>query len=793
MLKNYFKIAWRNLVRDRQFTFLNLAGFSTGLACALLIWLWTRDEMKMDKWNQNDSRLYQVMQNMRQDDKTVTMEYTAGPLAKALASEMPEIEYASSVIPAYWFSNSGIITYNDTRLKAGGQFVSKDYFKMFTCHFLQGDANTALSDKRSIAISDELAMKLFRTTENVIGKTIEWAQAEFNGSYLITGIFEKNPSSQYDKFDLLFNFDLFVEKRQGMLSWGNSDPSTFVLLKKGADINEFNRKIKDFISKKTKEKESKTYFARRFSDKYLYGQYQNGVQAGGRITYVKLFSFIALFILVVACINFMNLSTAKATRRIKEVGVQKVVGARRSTLILQYLSESVFMSFLSLVLAIILMALLLPAFNNITGKTLTLDMSVSMVFAVIGITFVTGLFAGSYPAFYISSFKPALVLKGKLKTSVGELWMRKGLVVFQFTLSVMAIIAVMVVYRQVQYIQSKNLGYNRDHLIHFELPLEMDSAKLSAAVSFINEIKAVPGVVSAGSYAHNLTGDHGGIGGFQWPGKDPTRDIEFANLEVGSGFLETVGIKIKEGRNFSPDERAGNEIVFNESAIKEMRLNDPVGKTVKFWDRQRKIVGVAEDFNFESLYQPVKPCFFQVYPIGPNAVVRIQAGTEKQTIEKIKELYTDFSKGLVFDYRFMDEDYRTLYESENRVAVLSKYFAGLAILISCLGLFGLAAFTAQRRRKEIGIRKVVGASVSNVVTMLSTDFLKLVLISVLIAFPLAGWFMNDWLRNFAYRIHIGPAVFIIAGLFIILITLITISFQSIKAAIANPVKSLRTE
>jgi ABC-type antimicrobial peptide transport system permease subunit len=794
MLRNYFKIAWRNLVKDRQFTFLNLVGFSTGLACALLIWLWTRDEMKMDKWNQNDSHLYQVMQNMRQDDKIVTMEYTAGLLAKALATEVPEVEYASSVIPAYWFSNSGIITYKDQRLKAGGQFVSKDYVKIFTCHFLQGDGNTALSDKHSIAISDELAIKLFHTTQNVIGKSIEWAQAEFNGSYVINGIFEKNPSNQYDKFDLLFSFDLFVEKRPGMLSWGNSDPSTFVLLKKGTDINEFNRKIKNFINGKTKSEEAKTYFARRFSDKYLYGQYKNGVQAGGRITYVKLFSFIALFILVIACINFMNLSTAKATRRIKEVGVRKVVGARRGILILQYLGESVLVSFLSLVLAIILMVTLLPAFNSITGKTLTMAMGFSTVLAVIAITFVTGLFAGSYPALYISAFKPALVLKGKLKTSMGELWVRKGLVVFQFTLSVMAIVAVLVVYRQVQYIQSKDVGYNRDHLIHFEMPLEMDSAKLSAAVSFINEIKTIPGVISAGSYAHNLTGDHGGIGGFQWPGKDPARgNIDFANLEVGSGFLETTGIKIKEGRYFSPDNRAGKEIVFNESAIKEMGLKDPIGKTVKFWDQQRQIVGVAEDFNFESLYQPVKPCFFQVYPVGPNAVVRIQAGTEKQTIEKIKQLYAGFTKGLVFDYRFMDEDYQAMYESENRVAVMSKYCAGLAILISCLGLFGLAAFTAQRRQKEIGIRKIVGASSSHVVMMLSKDFLKLVLIAVLIAFPLAGWVMNDWLHNFAYRISVGAGVFVLAGASIVLITLFTISFQSIKAAIANPVKSLRTE
>jgi putative ABC transport system permease protein len=324
--------------------------------------------------------------------------------------------------------------------------------------------------------------------------------------------------------------------------------------------------------------------------------------------------------------------------------------------------------------------------------------------------------------------------------------------------------------------------------------LEMDSVKLARAASFVEELKNIPGVISAGSYAHNLTGDHGGIGGFQWPGKDPaTEDIDFANLEVGKGFLETVGIKMKEGHYFSSDERAQSEIVFNESAIANMGLKDPVGKTVKFWDRQRVIVGVAADFNFESLYQPVKPCFFQLYPVAPNAVARIKPGMENQTIEKIRKLYAGFWGGLIFDYRFMDEDYQALYESENRVARLSRYFAGLAILISCLGLFGLAAFTAQRRQKEIGIRKVVGASVANILTMLSTGFLKLVLLAVLLAFPLGWWIMNNWLSNFAYHTRLDFGIFVIAGVSIILITLLTISVQSVKAAMVNPVKSLRSE
>jgi ABC-type antimicrobial peptide transport system permease subunit len=451
------------------------------------------------------------------------------------------------------------------------------------------------------------------------------------------------------------------------------------------------------------------------------------------------------------------------------------------------------LTFLSLILAIVLVIVLLPQFNNITGKHITLSINGALIFSIAAITLVTGLVAGSYPALYLSGFKPAAVLKGKLKTSVGELWVRKGLVVFQFTLSVVFIVSVLVVYRQTSFIQSKNLGYSRDNIIHFEIPLEFDSVKLKLAANFVGELKTIPGVVNVSSYYHNLTGDHGAIGGFQWPGKDPSNEIEFANLEVGYNFIETLGMQVKEGRTFSPNDNAHNEIIFNEAAIESMGLKDPIGKTVKFWDQQRKIVGVVKNFNFESLYQTVKPCFFQVYPIMPNVMVKIKGGTERQTIAQVQKIFLAYNKGVPFDYQFLDENYNALYESERRVGVLSRYFAGLAIIISCLGLFGLAAFTAQRRQKEIGIRKVVGATVTNVVFMLSKDFLQLILIAVFVAFPLAWWTTSQWLNSFAYRISIGVDIFLVAGVSTILITLVTISYQAIRAAVANPVKSLRTE
>ncbi|HVM88071.1 MAG TPA: FtsX-like permease family protein [Puia sp.] len=793
MLQNYLKIAWRNLIKDRQFTFLNLVGLSTGLACAIFIWLWVTDELSVDHYNEKDKQLYEIMQNIKHDGIIETTTNTAGLLANALAKAMPEVENSATVVLASWFDNDGIITSGDKRIKARRQFVSQHYFDVFTCPFITGDKNKILSDKHSIAISDVLANKLFHSASDAVGKNLFWSDGEFTGSYQIAAVFKANPVNATNQFDMIFNFDLFVEKRPGMKDWGNSDPSTFVILKKGTNIDQFNAKIKNFVTQQGKE-DTKDLFAIKFSDKYLHDVFKDGKQTGsGRIVYVKLFTIIGIFILVIACINFMNLSTAKASHRIKEVGIKKVVGARRGSLVLQYLGESVFLSFLSLILSIVLITLLLPAFNQITGKVLNFKLDTTLIIPVLSITLLTGLIAGSYPALYISGFSPALILKGKLKTSIGEIWVRKGLVVFQFTLSVIAIVAVSIVYKQIDYIQSKNLGYSRDNVINFEIPLEFDSLKLVAAESFVNEIRSLPGVVSAGSHSHDLNGNHGGIGGFTWPGKNPTQNLEFANLEVGYGFIQTVGIQMKEGKGFSDDNRSFKEIIFNEAAIKTMGLQNPIGKTVSFWGQPHVIVGVAKDFNFESLYNPIKPCFFQDFPIGPSIVIKIKAGTEKQTIERIKTVFTSFSKGLSFDYRFMDEDYAALYKAENRVSVLSRYFAGLAILISCLGLFGLAAFTAQRRQKEIGIRKVVGATVGNVAMMLSKDFITMVLIAMLIGFPVVWWIMHDWLQGFAYRVNISPLVFVLTAFFVLMITLLTIGFQSIKAALANPVKSLRSE
>lgn len=792
MLKAYLKIAWRNLVKDRQFTLLNLLGLSVGLACALMIGLWIADELQMERYNAKDAQLYQVMANFKGDNEVHTGTGTPGIMAAALRWEIPEIEDASSVLPASWFGNGGVAGYADKKLQARPQYADSNFFALFSCPWLQGDKDQLFGDKQGVAISSAFAARLFGADRDVIGKRIHYDHFDFSGDFVVRGVFQANPANAIEQFDLLFNYAVVLEKRTALQDWTSSDPNTFVLVRPGTNITALNKKIAQFWTRKA-GKPSPDIFLTRFSDRYLYNHYENGVQSGGRITYVRVFTILAIFILVIACINFMNLSTAKAAYRGREVGIKKVVGASRATLVMQYLGESVLLSLLSLAGALLLIWLLLPAFDTITGKTLGLHLPPGVWASAVGVAVVTGLLAGSYPAFYLSGFRPVAVLKGTIRTSLGELWARKGLVVFQFTLSVIFIAGVLVIYRQISYIQNRDLGYNRQDVIHFEIPFSMDSAKTAAAVAFVNELKTLPGVVNAGSYAHNLLGDHGDIDGFQWAGKDPSLNIHFANLEVGYNFLETVGIKLVAGRYYSPNANVDHEIILNQAAIKAMGLKNPIGTVVKFWDQKREIVGVAADFNFESLYQQVKPAFFWIYPVGPSVMVRLRSGSEEQAIAGIRAVYKRFNPGMPFEYMYLNDDYTHWYASEIRAGELSKYFAGLAIIISCLGLFGLAAFTAQKRKKEISIRKVVGASTTRIAYLLSREFLVLVGVSILIAFPVVYVGMHRWLDEFAYRARIGVDIFVFTALTAFVITLLTISFQAVRAALANPAKALRSE
>jgi predicted permease len=794
MLKNYLKLAWRNLLKDRQFTILNLVGLSTGLACTLLIYLWVADELKVDKFHDKDGRLFQVMANQKNAGEVRTIQETPSLLADALAKDMPEVEYATASINTMG-ERTVTLSAGDNKIRAVGQYAGKDYFNVFSWHLIEGNKDQVLADKSSIVISKGLAMKLFHTTENVVGRVVAWQQFQH---YTVSGVFEDIPANSSIQFDAVLPFDLFLDANPDEKIWSNSDPHTYVVLKKGTDIDLFNRKIAGYLRSKVKNT-STIFFARPFSDGYLYGTYENGVQSGGRIEYVRLFSIIALFILVIGCINFMNLSTARGARRMKEVGIKKVVGASRQTLILQYLGESMLMAFLSLGLAMLLVRSLLPMFNEITGKALDLHLTPGMFIVVFGITLFTGLMAGSYPALYLSGFNPVTVLKGKIQHWAGELWIRRGLVIFQFTLSVMFIVSVIVVYRQITFIQNKNKGFNKDNVISFNvegLSQNNMQAFLAGVQDLLSRVKKMPGVVNASSMDHeSIIGDYGSTSDISWPGKEAGNDVSFSNIGINYGMIETLGMEIVNGRSFSRALSSdSSEIIFNEAAIRQMKLKDPIGKVVRMWGQDRRIAGVVKDFHYETLHENVKPFAFRLEPLMTYCIIaRIEANEEKETIGQIRALYQKYAPAFVFDYKFLEQDYQAQYVAEKRVAVLSRYFTGLAILISCLGLFGLATFTAQRRQKEIGIRKVIGASVRNVVVMLSRELLQLVLIAIVIAFPLAWWVMNHWLDGFAYRIHMGGDVFLVAGISTILITMCTIGYQAIRAAVANPVRSLRSE
>ncbi|MCG2613513.1 ABC transporter permease [Terrimonas sp. NA20] len=800
MPASYLKLFRRNLLKERQFSILNIAGLSTGLACALFIFMWVSSEKEVDRFNENDNRLFLVMKNFTNADGSIrTMETTQGMLAKSVAEELPEVEYSVSVKS----DGTGIIGAGDKNLTARASFAGRDFLKVFSYKILAGNKETMLTGTAGILLSANMAKALFDGSGNIIGQTINWNRGnEFSGLYTVAGIFEQPPTGSTDQFDILFSYDLYTQKKaEDVADWSSNSMRTFLLLKNGTDTKAFNDKIRDYtrnkliaLHGKNDEKINKegSIFLQRYSDRYLYNHFENGKQNGGRIQYVNLFSLIAVFILLIACVNFMNLSTARASARMKEIGVRKLMGASRSGLILRFMTESVLMSIFSLLIAIGLVFVFLEPFNNITGKQLSFPVNIQFFISIFCTAFLTGITAGSYPAIFLSGFKPVRVLKGKLSTSLTESRVRKGLVVFQFTVSAVMIISVLVVNMQMKLIQEKNLGYSKDNIIRFSGMGKLRKEGLSA---FITEVQKIPGVIGVSSMSGTTTGRFSQSGSrIEWPGKTEGKGIEFDGLDLGSGMMELLDLTIKEGRSFSTDHTSDtNSIIFNETAIAAMKLENPIGKTVNVWGKPKQIIGIVKDFQFESMYKKVNPFFLRYVPNNNMVYVKINAGQERKSLAAIGTFYKQYNMGLPFEYRFLDEDYDLLYATEDRISTLSRYFAGIVIIISCLGLLGLAAFTAARRRAEIGVRKVIGASVTDIVVMLSADFLKLVVIAILIASPFAWWIMHSWLQNFSYRVDMNVGIYLIAALLIIILSLITTASQAIRAAVANPVKALRSE
>lgn len=793
-MRNYLKTAWRHFCKHPRFSLLNLAGLSAGLACVFLIGCWISHETLTDHFNPHNDQLFQVMKNNTTPEGITTTEHTPGMLAATLLQEMPEVEKAVAVVPPSK-DKQGIISYSGKDLKAGPAFLSEQFFEVFSFPVIQGNKANLFNGINEVALSEEMANKLFASSD-CVGRAVEFAHKDFSGTYLVSAVF-RNPFRSTMKLDIAFNYSLYLLKNQKLLNWGNSDPSTFVLLKDGANPRNFNDKIKGLVQQKRKDATA-TLFVQQYSSRYLHNVYENGQPAGGRIEYVRLFGVIAVFILLIACINFINLSTAKNAASIKEAGLKKIIGASREVLILQYLSDAILMAVLAMIIGIVITWLLLPQLSMITGAKIELPSSAGYIVASFAIALLTGLAAGIYPAIYLSSFKPAVVLSGSIKRSATESGIRKGLMVFQFALSVFFIIGVSVVWQQLKLIQTKDLGYQREQLIYFDmagLPASKDTGNLKPAPkNFLPELKKIPGVVDAASFGHNITNRDGGTTDLQWPGKDPDEKISFTDIAVGYRFIETAGIRMQEGRPY--DESYGTDqggIIFNQAAIGAMNMKDPIGKVVKLWGKEKTIIGVVKNFNFQSLHEKLKPCFLDLVVGGraSKVMARIDKQNTAGTIAAIDALFRREQNGLAFDYTFLNDDYEAMYATENSMLALAKYFTFLAILISCLGLLGYTAFMARQKQKEIGIRKVAGASVIDILKLLAMEFLKPVFLGLLIAFPVGCWLMNNWLAGFAYRVNMGPGVFILAGVIILLIMLFSIGGQLIRAATVSPAQSLK--
>ena len=785
MFRHNIKITFRNIQRNTSSFLINLIGLSTGLACVLLLFLWVMDEWKIDKFHALDNRLYQVFEHHDYDGDIFTTNSTAWPLYEALNNEMPEVEYAAVATPPYWFSGMNLFS-EDKSIRATGQYVGEDYFKLFSFPLLHGDKQTVLSDKSSIILSENVARNLFGSPEAAINQKVN-LQKEVD--FLVAGVFAALPKQSTLQFDFVLSIEVLKEQHPDGYAWENSGPLTFLVLKEGVDAKQFNDKIENLVSQKSEAKNRKLQLV-KYSDNYLHGNFENGKQAGGRIEYLYLFSIIGIFILLIACINFMNLSTAKASRRLKEIGIKKAIGAFRHTLISQYLSESVVISFIALFVAIMMAYLLLPTFNLITGKELTIGFDPTWMGGALVITLITGLIAGSYPALYLSGFKPVDIFKGKMASSLSAIWARKGLVVFQFFISVTFIVLVSVIYMQVSFVQNKNLGYEKENVIYFDI-----EGKVKENLNtFLSEVEQLPGVAQASSASQSLVGG-GNTNQIDWEGKDPNLNLPFCWRAVNVGLIDMLGFELIEGRGFPKELAKEGEVIFNEAGIKAMGMEDPIGKTITYWGTHKAtIVGVVKDFHFQSMYNKVEPLYFAFQPEETQKLyLKITAGEVPNTLAQLQQFYENYNPGFELNYRFLDADYQALYASEQKIALLSRYFAGLAILISCLGLFGLAAFTAQRRRKEISIRKVLGASKFSIVRLLGKEFSNMVLAAVILALPLSYYLARNWLDSFAFQIDLKWWLFVGPGGVAILIAWLTVSFQTIRASSVNPAEVLKGE
>ncbi|MEL6676315.1 MAG: ABC transporter permease [Bacteroidota bacterium] len=789
MFKHSVLISYRRFLRDKTSFLINLTGLSTGLACVLFIFLWVRDERKVDSFHHELGQIYQVMQHFDTPQGLDTWDYSPMILGEALRGKMPEVATTATTSNMYTHPKT-VFSFGEKQAVAKGRFGSSNFFEFFSFTLVAGDEKNILRELNHIAISHRVAEKLFGTPEDALGKIIRWENESYTGDFKVGGVFEEPGPHSTMKFEFILPYQWQITWDEHAGKWSGGYGETYVRLKKGADPQAFDEKMRAFHPPSQMYQIKRlTFFTRPYADRYLRGNYEAGVQVGGRIVYVRLFSLVALFILLIACFNFINLSTAQANKKLKEIGVKKTIGARRPVLAFQFLVESVLLVTASLLVALLLVQLSLPAFNELTAKSLALTWEMDWVLGIAGIAMLTGLVAGLYPAVFLSRFQPKEILKGLRNTAYGSAWLRKGLVIFQFSLSVILIVGVMVVQAQIQYTQNKHLGYDREQVVSFERGDYDEDPQL-----FLNKIRQLPGVVRASNMVWSVLDNSDSGGGYSWSGEAHEREHSFKSPRLGYEAIETLGMEIIQGRSFSQEKGDDwKKVILNEAALALMGLENPIGYMLDVGDDQREIIGVVKDFHYGSIHHAIDPMIMRFRRGGRDILVKLKAGAEQQTLAQMEEIYHAHHPAYEFNYHFLDEDYQRLYEAETRVGSLSRIFGLLAILISCLGLLGLAIYTAERRAKELGIRKVLGATVWNLMELLSRDFTRMVLAALTIALPVSYFLAKSWLTSFAYHIELEWYYFLGAGLIALLVAWLTIGLQTYQAASLNPIHGLRDE
>jgi putative ABC transport system permease protein len=789
MFRNYITIAFRNLWRQKGFSAINIIGLSAGMACSILILFWVRNEVSYNRFNGKADRIYRLVQTQHYVSGPLTTPCMPGPIARDLLKDIPEITHAFM-----YYVVQGVVSYDDKFFKEDIRLADSALWNMFTFDFLRGDRRHVFNDINSVVITDKFSKKYFGD-DDPIGKMLK---INNENSFKVTGVIRETPTNSTFRFDICIPFEYIKNFDSNVDKYGWNNYYCYVELAPGTDYKKVNEKIKNFLMLKEQDPNEKVddpsmsvidLFLFPLKDIYLYSMSGKG----GNITYVYIFSIIAVFILIIACINFMNLSTARAARRSREIGLRKVSGASRKQIIIQFIGESMLITLLAFLVAMLLVYLLLPAFNSLAGKILLPDWSnFGLIAGLAGIIFFVGILSGSYPAFYLSSLQPITVLRNLPFKGRGSFNFRRILVVFQFTLSISMIICTIVVYRQLAYIDRKDLGMDRENVVFAEM-----RGKTSTSYSDLkNKFLQNPSILSV-TRGNGLPFEIGSnSGGFDWEGRD-TKDevlIGFGCTDVD--YIKTIGMKMVEGRYFEEGYATdtSSAIVLNEKAVEVMGMKDPIGKWVTWNGRRMTVIGVIKDFHFLPMTEEISPLVLVDMPEWCNTMfIKVNGSSMDQAIEYMQAAWEKTNPGFPFEYHSLDSAYSELYIQEDRLGEIFKYFSILTILISCLGLFGLAAFIAEQRTKEIGIRKVMGAAVNQILTTLSGSFLKWVLIANIIAIPVTWYVMSRWLDGYAYHARLSAWIFILAGAISLLIAMVTVSFQTVRAAYRNPVEALKYE